>query len=60
MTLVRRISFRANTIAFALLTGAVTAAAMGLFVLMDPRAQLFWVARLSDAVAFVRALFEGR
>jgi len=41
------------------MTGAVTAAAMGIFVLMDPRAQAFWVARLSDAVAFLRALFES-
>ena len=41
------------------MTGAVTAAAMGIFVLMDPRAQGFWVARLSDAVAFLRALFES-
>ena len=42
------------------MTGAVTAAAMGIFVLMDPRAQAFWVARFADAVAFVRSLFESR
>jgi hypothetical protein len=42
---------------FALMTGAVTLAAMGLFVLMDPRAQAFWGARIGDAINFVRSLF---
>jgi hypothetical protein len=39
------------------MTGLVTLAAMGVFVLMDPRAQAFWAARLADAIAFVRSLF---
>lgn len=41
---------------FAIMTGAVTLAAMGLFVLMDPRAQAFWGAQLGNAVNFVRSL----
>jgi hypothetical protein len=51
-----RVSFRSSAIGFAVMTGAVTLAAMGLFVLMDPRAQAFWGARFQDAVSFVRAL----
>jgi hypothetical protein len=52
-----RVGFRSSTVAFILMTGAVTLAAMGLFVLMDPRAQAFWAGRLGDAVSFVRSLF---
>jgi hypothetical protein len=52
-----RVSFRSSAIAFALMTGAATLAAMGLFVLMDPRAQAFWGARIADVVNFVRSLF---
>ena len=52
-----RVGFRSSAIAFAVMTGAVTLAAMGLFVLMDPRAQAFWGARIADAVNFVRSLF---
>jgi hypothetical protein len=52
-----RVGFRGSAIAFALLTGVVTAAAMGLFVLMDPRAQAFWASRLGEAASFVRSLF---
>ena len=51
-----RVAFRSSAIGFALMTGAVTLAAMGLFVLMDPRAQAFWGARIGDVVSFVRAL----
>ena len=51
-----RIAFRSSAIGFAVMTGAVTLAAMGLFVLMDPRAQAFWGARIGDAVSFVRSL----
>jgi hypothetical protein len=53
-----RVGFRSSAMAFALLTGAVTLAAMGIFVLLDPRAQAFWGNRLDDAVSFVRSLFE--
>ncbi len=52
-----RVGFRNSTIGFVAMTGAVTLAAMGLFVLMDPRAQAFWGARIGDAVSFLRSLF---
>jgi len=39
------------------MTGIVTLGAMGIFVLMDPRAQAFWASRLGEAVSFVRSLF---
>ena len=52
-----RIPFKSSAIGFAIMTGAVTLAAMGLFVLMDPRAQAFWGARIGDVVSFVRSLF---
>ena len=51
-----RVGFRNSAIGFAIMTGAVTLAAMGLFVLMDPRAQAFWGARIGDAGSFVRSL----
>lgn len=54
-----RAGFRGSAIAFGLMTGAVTLAAMGIFVLMDPRAQAFWGAQLSGAVNWVRGLFGG-
>jgi hypothetical protein len=41
------------------MTGSVTAAATGLFVLLDPRAQLFWVQRWETLAGFVRSLFGG-
>ena len=52
-----RVGFRSSALGFAVMTGAVTLAAMGVFVLMDPRAQAFWGARIGDAVSFVRSLF---
>ncbi|MEP6693603.1 MAG: hypothetical protein ABJB39_03065 [Chloroflexota bacterium] len=42
---------------FVLMTGLVTAAATGLFVLLDPRAQQFWVQRWEALAGFVRGLF---
>jgi hypothetical protein len=54
-----RVGFRGSAIGFAVMMGAVTFASMGLFVLMDPRAQAFWGARIGDAVSFVRSLFGG-
>lgn len=51
-----RVGFRSSAVGFAIMTGAVTLAAMGLFVLMDPRAQAFWGARIGDAIAFLRSL----
>ena len=52
-----RVGFRSSAIGFAIMTGAVTLAAMGLFVLMDPRAQAFWGTRIGDAITAVRGLF---
>jgi hypothetical protein len=52
-----RVGFRSSAVAFALMTGMVTLAAMGVFVLMDPRAQSFWAARVSEALEFLRSLF---
>ena len=52
-----RVGFRGSAIAFGLMTGVVTLAAMGVIVLMDPRAQAFWAARVAEAVSFVRSLF---
>jgi hypothetical protein len=46
-------------ISFVLMTGLVTAAATGLFVLLDPRAQQFWVQRWEALAGFVRSLFGG-
>jgi hypothetical protein len=52
-----RIGFRGSTVAFGLMTGIVTLGAMGIFVLMDPRAQAFWASRLGEAMSLVRSLF---
>jgi hypothetical protein len=51
-----RVGFRSSAVAFGLMTGGVTLAAMGLFVLMDPRAQAFWGARIADLVGFLQSL----
>ena len=53
-----RVGFRASAVGFALMTAAVTLAAMGIFVLMDPRAQAFWGSRVEDAASFVRSLLQ--
>ena len=53
----RRLTPRASVISFVATSALATAAAMGLFVLLDPRAQAFWSGRLSDLVAAVRSLF---
>jgi hypothetical protein len=52
-----RVGFRSSAVAFAVMTGVVTLAAMGLFILMDPRAQAFWAARIADFVSLVRSFF---
>jgi hypothetical protein len=55
----QRLSGRGSVVSFVLMTGLVTAAATGLFVLLDPRAQLFWVQRWEAFAGFVRSLFGG-
>lgn len=55
----QRLSGRGSVISFVLMTGLVTAAATGLFVLLDPRAQQFWVQRWETLAEFVRSLFGG-
>jgi hypothetical protein len=52
----RRLSPRASVISFVLTTAIATAAAMGLFVLLDPRAQAFWAARISEFITALRGL----
>jgi hypothetical protein len=53
----RRLSPRASVVSFAATTVLSTAAAVGLFVLLDPRAQAFWAARFGEFFAAVRGLF---
>ena len=55
----QRLSGRGSVISFVLMTGLVTAAATGLFVLLDPRAQQFWVQRWEALAGSVRSLFGG-
>ena len=54
-----KLSGRSSVISFVLMTGLVTAAATGLFVLLDPRAQQFWAQRWEALAGFVRSLFGG-
>jgi len=53
----RQLSPRASVISFVAATAVATAAATGLFVLLDPRAQAFWSGRFSDLIGVVRSFF---
>ena len=53
----RRLGPRASLISFVATSALATAAATGLFVLLDPRAQAFWGGRVSDFVGLVRSFF---
>jgi len=52
----RGFSFRDSAITFAFATAVVAALAVGLLVLLDPRAQAFWGAKFSDLGTAARAL----
>lgn len=55
----RRLTSRASLLSFVVMTALASAAATGLFVLLDPRAQAYWAARWEALVEFVRGLFGG-
>ncbi len=55
----RRLTARASLLSFVVMTAVATAAATGLFVLLDPRAQAYWGARWEALVGFVQGLFGG-
>lgn len=55
----QRLSGRGSVVSFVLMTGLVTAAATGLLVLLDPRAQQFWLQRWETLAGFFRSLFGG-
>ena len=52
----RGFSFRDSSITFAFMTAVVAALAVGLLVLLDPRAQAFCGAKFSDLGAATRSL----
>lgn len=52
----RRVSARSSVLSFVVTAAVATAAAMGLLVLLDPRAQAFWAARIQEFIAAVRGL----
>lgn len=52
----QKTGFRAAAFGFVLMTALVAIAATGVFVLLDPRAQAFWGAKLGDLVAFARSV----
>ena len=53
----RRLSPRASVVSFAATTLLATGAALGLFVLLDPRAQAFWAGRFGELFAAIRGVF---
>jgi hypothetical protein len=52
------VSFRDSAITFGVMTGAVAVLAVGVLVLLDPRAQAFWGVKLSDLGTLVRSLVD--
>lgn len=56
----RRLTARASVVSFVATTVLATVAATGLFVLLDPRAQAFWAARIAEAIDAIRGLFGLR
>ena len=55
----RDLSPRGSVLSFVGTTLLAAAAATGLFVLLDPRAQAFWAARFQDVWEAARHLFGG-
>ncbi len=55
----RQLTPRASVISFVATSAIATASAVGLFVLLDPRAQAYWAARLGDLATLIRSLFAG-
>lgn len=55
----RGFSFRDSAITFAFMTLIAAALAVGLLVLLDPRAQAFWGTKFSDLGTGARALLSG-
>jgi len=55
----RALSFRDSAITFAFTTAMVAVLAVGLLILLDPRAQSFWGAKASDLGAAARTFFDG-
>jgi hypothetical protein len=53
----RRLTPRASIISFVATSAIATTASIGLFVLLDPRAQAFWSGRFGDLVNLVRSFF---
>ena len=56
----RRFTPRASVISFVATSAIATAAATGLFVLLDPRAQSFWGARVGELLSALRSLLGVR
>lgn len=51
-------TFRWNVLAFLAITALVLAATSGLFVLLDPRSQVWWGDRFSELGTLVHSLTE--
>jgi hypothetical protein len=52
----RGLSFRDSALTFAVMTAVVAVLTVGLLVLLDPRSQTFWGAKLGDLGTAIRAL----
>ena len=54
----RGVSFRDAAITFGAMVGGVALLAVGMLVMLDPRAQAFWGAKLSDLGTIARAVVD--
>ena len=55
----RALTLRESVITFVLITALTVAGAVGILVLLDPRAQIYWGAQFSALGSSVRAFVEG-